>query len=283
MPLENMSDSLRSYIKDIKNFPSIPLIAQKILGLLGDNNLSVDSLEDVVEKDPAISAKILSVANSAFFGFQISTDFLSNAIMRIGFNNVKNIALGISLMTILDDGKRGSSLDYRKIFNHSVAVGFTARLISSNLKLDNADALLYGILHDLGYMVLNRYSPERYQEVLYELDDGRPLLEAEQAAFQFTHADIGSWLAEEWKLPEIIQDINTFHHFPHLAKRNPRPVAVIHIADYLTTKNIMSPFEKDPDYPLDLSSLEILGISENELKDMEESIGGVPFSDEIFK
>lgn len=113
--------------------------------------------------------------------------------MKIGFDNVKNIALGISLMTMLDDGKRRPGFDYKRIFNHSVAVGFTARLISKNLKLANTDdAFLYGILHDLGYFVLNRHSSETYQEVLYALEYGERLLDAEQKAFQFTHADIGS-------------------------------------------------------------------------------------------
>jgi len=67
------------------------------------------------------------------------------------------------------------------------------------------------------------------------------------------------WLAEEWKLPDIVLDTNLFHHAPSLAKRNEKHVAMIHIADYLTAKNIMSPTEKDPNYPLDPASLEILG------------------------
>lgn len=279
-----MNESLRAYVKNIKNLPTIPVIAQKILGLLGDNQLSIDKIQAIIEKDPAISAKILSVANSAFFGFQVSSDFLRNAIMRIGFNNVKNIALGISLMTILDDGKRGKVFDYRRIFNHCVAVGFTARLISKNLRLDHADDyLMNGMLHDLGYLVISRYSAEAYQEVLFSLEEGVTLLDAEKKALQFTHAEVGSWLAEEWKLPEAVRDINMFHHAPRLARRNTKQVALIHIADFLTAANIMGPVEKDARYPLDLSSLEILGLKEKDLKDMEESIGGVPFSDEIFK
>lgn len=115
------------------------------------------------------------------------------------------------------------------------------------------------------------------------MEYGERLLAAEQKAFQFTHADIGSWIAEEWKLPEAIRDINMFHHTPHLAKRSTKQVAAIHIADYLTARNTMSPIEKDPNYHLDLSSLEMLGISEKDLRDMEESVAGVSFSDEIFK
>lgn len=279
-----MNESLRTFVKNIKNLPTIPIIAQEVLDLLNDNMLSVDRLETIVQKDPAISAKILSVANSAFFGFQVTTDALGHAMMRIGFNNVKNIALGISLMTILDDGKRGKAFDYQKIFNHSVAVGFTARLLSRNLKLNTAEeSLMSGMLHDLGYLVLNRYFPEKYEEVLNAFQKEKSLLDAEKKVLDFTHADIGMWLAEEWKLPDIVLDTNLFHHAPSLAKRNEKHIAMIHIADYLTAKNIMSPTEKDPNYPLDPASLEILGISETRLKDLEESLGGVPFSDEIFK
>jgi putative nucleotidyltransferase with HDIG domain len=279
-----MNESLRTFIKDIKNLPTIPVIAQEVLNLLNDNMLSVERLENIVEKDPAISAKILSVANSAFFGFQVTTDALGNAMMRIGFNNVKNIALGISLMTILDDGKRGRAFDYQKIFNHSVAVGFTARLLSRNMKLESdGESLMVGMLHDLGYLVLNRYFPDKYEEVLSAFQVDKNLLDAEKKVLDFTHADVGMWLAEEWKLPDVVKDANLFHHTPALAKRNEKHVAMIHIADYLTTKNIMSPTEKDPNYPLDPASLEILGISEDHLKDLEESLGGVPFSDEIFK
>lgn len=279
-----MNESLKEIVKNIKNLPTLPAIAQEVLSLLNDNKLSIERLEVIIERDPAISAKILSVANSAFFGFQVTSDALGSAMMRIGFNNVKNIALAISLMTILDDGKRGRAFDYKKIFNHSVSVGFTARLLCKSLKLKmNEDCLMIGMLHDLGYLVLNRYFPEKYEEVMFEFEKGLPLLEAEKKVLDFTHSDIGMWLAEAWKLPDMVQDTNLFHHTPSLAKRNEKHVAVVHIADYLTSKNIISPIEKDPGYPLDPSSLEILGISDNDLKEMEESVGGVPFDDEIFK
>jgi len=279
-----MNESLKEIVKNIKNLPTLPAIAQEVLNLLNDNKLSIERLEVIIERDPAISAKILSVANSAFFGFQVTSDALGSAMMRIGFNNVKNIALAISLMTILDDGKRGRAFDYKKIFNHSVSVGFTARLLCKNFKLKmNDDCLMIGMLHDLGYLVLNRYFPEKYEEVLFEFEKGLPLLDAEKKVLDFTHAEMGMWFAEGWKLPDIVQDVNLFHHTPSLAKRNEKHVAAVHIADYLTSKNIISPIEKDPKYPLDSSSLEIIGVSESDLKEMEESLGGVPFDDEIFK
>jgi putative nucleotidyltransferase with HDIG domain len=280
----NMNESLRVFVKDIKNLPTIPVIAEEILNLFNNDMLSLEKLETIVERDPAISAKVLSLANSAFFGFQVTTDALGRAMMRIGFNIVKNIALAISLMTILDDGKRSSAFDYKRVFNHSVSVGFTASLLSKNLKLKISDEpLMIGMLHDLGYLVLSRYFPEKYEEVLLVFEKEKTLLDAEKKALDFTHADIGMWLAEEWNLPDIVKDVNLFHHTPSIAKRNEQQVALIHIADYLTAKNIISPTEIYPNYSLDPYALKILGISENDLKDLEETLGGIPFDDEIFK
>lgn len=100
-----MSGSLEDYVRQITKLPTISVIAREILGLVDNNKVSVERLEGIVEKDPSIAAKILSVATSSFFVFNIPATTISNAIIRIGFNNVKNIALGISLMTVLDDGK----------------------------------------------------------------------------------------------------------------------------------------------------------------------------------
>ena len=83
-----MNDSLRLHVQQITKLPTIPVIAQEILSLVGDYKTSVAELERIVQKDPSISAKLLSVANTVFFGFKIPTTTISNAIVRIGFNNV---------------------------------------------------------------------------------------------------------------------------------------------------------------------------------------------------
>ncbi|MBI5055203.1 MAG: HDOD domain-containing protein [Nitrospirae bacterium] len=268
-----MEESLKHYIQQIKTLPTIPVIAQQILSLVGDDLVSISKLEKIVENDPAISAKILSVANSAYFASKTPTKTLGNAIFRIGFNNVKNIAVGISLMTVLDDGKRGTDFDYQRIFNHSVSVGFTAGLLSQQLKLEfSQEILINGLLHDIGYLVLNRHFSETYRKVLELIEQGNSMLDAEKTVLDFTHAEIGSWLADEWHLPGTVLDTTLHHHTPSLAKRNRKHVAVIHIADYITTKKIFSPTKKDPAYPFDHSSLDILGISENDLKGIDAGI-----------
>ncbi|MBI4683081.1 MAG: HDOD domain-containing protein [Nitrospirae bacterium] len=276
-----MGNILKSYVQKIKELPTLPVTAHEILHLTVDPLLSVDKLKHIVEKDPAIAAKILSVANSAFFGYPVRTTQLNDAIMRIGFNSVKSIAAGIAVLSFLDDGKK--TADYKRLFNHSVSVGLTARFIANNLKLGMAeDILIDGLLHDLGYLVLLRSFPTIYQNILDSLENEKSLLKAEKGVLSCTHADVGFWLAEQWKLPGTILDANLYHHTPSLAKRNEKRLAIIHVADYIAAKNIFSPIEKDPDYPLDHVAFDILTISDSDLKDMEESISNIPLSDEIF-
>jgi len=276
-----MSESLRNYVKKIDKLPTIPTIAYEILNLVGDDTVSVNKIESVVENDPAISGKILSVANSAFFGTKQPIKTLDNAIMRIGLNNVKNIALGISIMTVFDEGKGQRGLDYQRIFNHSVSVGFIAKRLSDELNLGTADEIfINGILHDVGFLVLSRYFAENYKDVLEHMKNGQTLLEAEMNVLEFDHADMGAWLANQWQLPNNIKDTIEFHHSPSHAKRSLKHVSVTHVADYISTKNILSPVETDPGYPLDAAALEVLGISEEDLNDIESRMVGYVNTDD---
>ena len=134
------------------------------------------------------------------------------------------------------------------------------------------DILTEGLLHDLGYLILNKHFPDIYKQILQNLEYTHSILNAEREIMQHTHADIGFWLAEKWKLSDSILDTILYHHTPSLAKRNEKHVGIVHIADYITAKNIYSPIDKDQGYLLDQSSLEILKISDNDFNDIEQSV-----------
>ncbi len=274
-----MIESLKKYVERITELPTVPVIAGEILGIVDNKLASVDRLERVIENDPAICAKVLSVANSVFFRIREPVRTLDAAIVRIGFNNVKNIAVGVSLLSVFDDGKRAEDFDYQRIFNHSVTVGFIAKLLYGKIKQNIPEEIVVnGMLHDLGFLVLNRYFPADYRKVLERTGKKISLLDAEKTVLGFNHTDIGAWLAEKWSLPRGVSDTVLYHHSPSLSKRKSRGMAVIHLADYMTTRNIMGPVRNDPGYPLDHSSLDMLGMSEDDLKDMEEEIGDGSFS-----
>lgn len=267
-----MNESLKNHVQQITDLPTIPVVAQEVLGLANDEEISAAKIESIIQSDPAIAAKVLSVANSSFFGLANPVDTLRDAIVRIGFDNVMNIAIGISIMTVLEGKSRAGLLDYQKIFNHSVTVGFVARLISKDLKLNLEQIMINGLLHDIGFLVMNRGFPESYNRVLDIFKSGSTLLEAEKKVFAFCHSDIGAWLAEKWNLPVSVRDSALYHHSPSLAKKHLKHASVIHVADHITTRNICAITNSDPEYPLDLSVMEILGIKETDMKEIEENV-----------
>jgi HD-like signal output (HDOD) protein len=271
--LKRPDESLRIAVQRISKLPTIPAVAQEILGLINDELAPVDKLEGVISRDPTISAKILSYANSAFFGMGQPTVTMSSAIARIGLNNVKNIALGISLITVFDSPRGGKILDYERIFKHSVAVGIIAEFIMHRVYPNSGEKLFIdGILHDMGLLVLNRYFPELYAKVIMENKAGTPLIEAEMQVMGFTHAHIGRWLADKWNLPEGIASTMLNHHTPALAKTDREKTAVIHLADYIISESFFAITKKSPGYRLDPAALEVMGLSN---KDLEELVARV--------
>lgn len=263
-----MNDSLRLHVEKITKLPTLPAIAREILALADDDLVSINKLVRIIQNDPAISAKILSVANSAYFGVLTHADTLHSALMRIGFNNIKNIAIGISVLTVLGSGKHEKAIDYQRIFNHSVAVGFIAKLLSGRFKLADPDEILVnGLLHDIGLLIMSRYFSDSYLKVLNAYNNEKTLLEAEKEVFDFTHADIGRWLAEKWNLPGSVSDTILYHHTPSKAQNYLKHIALVHAADYIATSYIIRTNERDRSPVLDTSCLDMLGISQNDLND----------------
>lgn len=268
-----MSESLKQYVQKITQLPTIPVVAQEVLKLVHDEKTSVAKLENIIENDPALSAKILSVSNSAFFGYKTTTQTVHSAILRIGFNTVRDVAFGVSLMTVFEDKDKAGAFDYQRVFNHSVTVGLIAQMMSRDLKMSFSEEIFVnGILHDLGYLILNKYFSDNYIRVLEIFEQQGSLLQAEKTVMDFTHAEIGSWLAEKWNLPEDVVYTARYHHTPSLATKKTRRVAIIHIADHMVSKGIFSALRNDPNYPLEQASLDLLGIKEDYLRGLQEKV-----------
>jgi putative nucleotidyltransferase with HDIG domain len=278
-----VDDSLRIFVQKISKLPTLPSIAQEILNIINDDMISVDRLEAIIERDPTLAARILGIANSAFFGTGGAVTRVSNAIIRIGFNNVKYVSLGVALMTVLDSRRQNAPLDSRRIYQHSVAVALLGKTLASDLGVANADdAFVCGILHDIGLLVLNSYCGEAYRAVMDAFQDKAELLEAESEVLGFNHAEIGLWLADQWNLPEVILDAVRFHHHPSAGGRNGELVSLIHIADYIASKYFYRVPEKDPCYEPDAAAFVLLNWSPASLKAYADGFDRTLFSGELF-
>lgn len=264
-----VNDALMFELNRVTKLPTLPVIAREILALDDDDLISFNKLANIIENDPAIAAKIMSYANSAFLGCREPSRTLHSAIIRIGFDSVKNIALAISLMTVLEGERHQEALSYRRVFNHSVATGIVAKLLAGEFKLPVSDEIIIAaMLHDLGLLVLSRYFPDRYPEVLHAFQEDKTLPDAEKEVFNFTHADVGGWVAGKWNLPETVYDAVLCHHTPLTSERNMKLVAVVHIADYIASRHIIRSTVQDFCPALETSCLATLGITEDNLSNV---------------
>lgn len=283
--MENGNDkALRVFVQKIPKLPTLPMIAERILGMVDDDVASVEAIEQTIAQDPAIAAKVLSFANAAFYGSGEPVLSVRDAVMKIGFKNIRSIALGISLMTIFSENREKFASAYHRIFLHSVSVGIISRQIAESVAGELADkAFIAGLLHDIGQLVINKYFDDDYMRIIEEFNQGLFLIDAEKKVLGITHADIGVWLADKWNLPTIIQDAIEFHHMPSAATDNRKLVALVHVGNAVASRHSLGLFESEPVNAFDSSALVILGISEKDLETIESGLDKQVFPVELFQ
>jgi HD-like signal output (HDOD) protein len=210
--------------------PKNPVLIRQTLTVLRDPSCSATDLVQVLEKEPAISSKVLRSANSVFFGTPKSITSLKAAIVRLGNHNISRIALSASL------GATGGS-HWKAFWRHSISVAMLSRHIAqftgAYTKQEEEELFSMGLLHDLGVMV--EMDSGEFQRVGSTLRTGPiPLSEAENLVFGFDHGRIGRLVAERWNFPADLVDAIAWHHQPDASRDFYRKVIVVHLADLVS-------------------------------------------------
>jgi putative nucleotidyltransferase with HDIG domain len=216
--------------------PSVPLVLIRIIQTLDADSSSASELESLILHDPALSARILRLANSAFYCFRAQVKTISHAITLLGMNLVSSIAIGINIFDTFTKGAKTEAALINKLWTHSYGVGMLAREIwirSGHKEKEGEFAFLCGLLHDLGKVILFKTYPKHYGSIFAipksETDPAISAYEAENYAMD--HAEIGEMLAKQWGFPPELANVIRRHHDP-LALEIPIVRAVMQ-ADFL--------------------------------------------------
>ena len=234
---EEENPGLHRLINAIDALPSLPVIYTSIRTELEESDdSSIDRMADLIGRDPAISAKILQISNSAFFGQRRHVDTVSRAIVVLGFDLVANLVLATSVFSTFSGNENdGFSLD--ELWKHSLGCGLIARYVAEQRGHDRAyleTALLAGTLHDLGKLVFAAFDHHRYVEVLSLARKRNCAVSiAELEILQTTHGAVGGYLAEWWNLPETIVDAIRWHSDPGSCRNSPELAHLVHLAEVL--------------------------------------------------
>jgi len=205
----------------LRNLPPFPAIATKLLQLLSHDEAETSAVVSLIRADAAFSSELLRVANSQVYGLRSQVGSIHHAVVILGFNAVKTLALTIAMKNFLRAAMRIDLL--RRVWRHSLACALIAEELSaacSKLGERGHDDRIYtaGLLHDIGRLgLLVRYPPEYANLLAVVVENPFDILDTERQLFDLDHCQAGGWLAEQWKFPTEIQDVAAHHHDP------PRP------------------------------------------------------------
>lgn len=216
--------------------PSLSTTVTKVLEICNRPDTSANDLNRVISLDPVLTGQVLKLINSAYYAFQNKVTSLTRAIIILGLNTVKNLALSTAILDTL--GKTASSEGFTMddFWTHSIGVGVTAKALAKEKRIPAVDLEEYfvgGLLHDLGKIPLNDRFPEEYAQALEKakVSEG-PLFRAENEIFEIDHGMVGEMIAEKWKLDKRMGDALRYHHNPEEVKgENHSLVAVISLAN----------------------------------------------------
>ncbi|WP_428562619.1 MAG: HDOD domain-containing protein [Solidesulfovibrio sp. DCME] len=249
---------------------SFPDIYFKIRQVLDSPVSSASQVADVIGKDTSLTAKLLKLVNSPFYGLPHRVDSISRAVMVLGSQEVSTLALGISAMNAFKDIPP-ELINMRTFWEHSMAVGVFARLLGTAVIRNGSERLFVaGVLHDIGRLVIFKKLPHAAVEAIYYAKANlTPLCLAENEVLGFSHPLIGGLLLKAWKFPEALVATVSCHHTPSACPGDVE-AAILHLADIMAVALGHTPPASVMVPPLEPAAWELLGLEPGRLGELAE-------------
>ena len=255
----------------------LPFVARKVLRTMSNEGSSSSELSNIIETDQTIAARVLKISNSAFYGLRQEVSTLKQAIMILGFSTIKSLVLSASTKSIY----KKFGITEQLLWDHSVGVAISARLISSSFGTEVEDiAFLGGLMHDLGKVVMNNETPDVFANVMMKVyNDDMDSITAEDEVYGYNHTDIGPGVVSKWGFAPILIEILEKHHL-HNCKLDEledslvaKGVACVNLADNVC--KVLGIGYKDPNDTIvlhELPSSIFLEMTEEKLSSLAEEV-----------
>src|SRR3972149_8014217 len=257
--------------------PPMPNVAQQILKIIGDPDTTAQKLQETIMADQALTAQILKIANSPFYGVPRAVRTLSTAIMILGYKMIRNLALTTATKAI----NRQFGLTEMMMWEHSIGASIASFLIAKEIRFpDPEEAFLSGLLHDVGKQILNNNESEKYMHVIERTyNEGVTFYFAEKDIFGFSHPEAGALVVKKWKLSEGLENAIKYHHdgYQCLVKENPvymgKLPLIVNLADLICLKLGIGRKAPIPELNItDSESAMLLKIAEDKVCDLTDKV-----------
>ena len=219
-------------VKSVRDLPTLPSIVLDLISSFEREDVDVTTLAEKMSRDQALAAKTLRLANSSFYGLASKVKTVKQAIVVLGFDSARVLAVASSVIETFGDSKC-QQIDVAGFWRHSIAAALCAKSLARHARLDQDYAFIAGLLHDIGRLVLASSFPDEYAQVVDDCErNDTTVSEAELRVLGVDHQHTGAMLAEIWKFPPLIQRAIGQHHAPAGADLGDVP-GVVHAANAL--------------------------------------------------
>ncbi len=234
----NPLDALEEIVSGAADLAALPQVVMRVMDLTTDGKATATDLEKVIGMDQALAAKILTLANSSYYGLPRQVSTLREAVVFLGFKTVRNLAMSITTFNLFLGRSDSASLARRSVWRHSMDTAQCARVITSLLRPADQEAVgadqayTCGLLHDVGKMALDQSRHALFVAITQMAGTHRVRFSRiESEVLAFSHGQIGAALAARWNLPPMLCEAIAFHHTPRAAEMNPKLTAAVCLAN----------------------------------------------------
>ena len=265
-------------LETIENLPTLPIIVQQIQRLIASPSSNMGQIAAVITKDQAIASRVIRLINSAFYGMGGKVTSIQQAIVLLGLNTVKNLVTGVSVVKMFEDAGVASIFDRQKFWMHTFACALGSRAIAREIHAaEPEDFFLAGLLHDIGILVLDQFFHGEFIGVLQcAVGDKTDYTKAEQNILGITHQEIGEYVAQKWKIPELLVHSIRHHHNPATTDSacagSIVAIAAVHVADIAAFNRGLDLGYKNGVKPYHTVAMRSIGISESRVNELFDGV-----------
>ncbi len=225
-------DKIKRIMAQVKSFPGMPVTAAKLLKMLDNPDSTAAQIEEVLRYDAGLTANILKLTNSAYFGIPSKVSSVRQAIMMLGWKRLLQLVMTMCMSTVMKKPVVGYDLPQGALWRHSVAVSVAAEAVVKALKIPEAEEVFTAaLLHDVGKLVLGGFVKNDLDQIRSMVAKGIAFEVAEYMVIGTDHAEIGARILKKWDFPQDLVNAVNWHHDPETCEHHCTLSDIVHIAN----------------------------------------------------
>ncbi|MFP4522855.1 MAG: HDOD domain-containing protein, partial [Fibrobacterota bacterium] len=234
-----------------------------------------EEVAQYIEQDPALTSKLLKLANSVFYGIPRSISSVRGAVVILGFNTIRSLVLSVSVVKLFP--VKTPVFNRAEFWQHCIASAIAAKIVTKNFHksklLDPESAFCSALLHDIGKLVFEQFVNQDYSKAIKKsVSEKIPSYRAEESLLDINHSDVGRILASKWNLPLDIEESILYHHFPESAPSNRELVYIVHLSDWIAHSLGSKSVCYEPNPEMSPQTKDLLSLTDEELSSLRGTI-----------